>query len=73
MSVFAPTTSVRLRPPAKLEYCLAKMSISPKLREAVARIKEAYEQDVSPWIIGYSGIWALGSGFSEGIFRGEAK
>lgn len=39
----------------KLEYCLAKLPTSPRIRQAVSRIKAAYEEDADPWVIGYSG------------------
>lgn len=39
----------------KLEYCLSRLPISPLIRQAVARIKAAYERDLFPWVIGYSG------------------
>jgi DNA sulfur modification protein DndC len=40
---------------AKLEYCLSKNLAAPRVRQAVSRIKEAYERDYIPWVIGYSG------------------
>ena len=40
---------------AKLEYCLAKLPTSARMRQAVIRIKKAYEEDTRPWVVGYSG------------------
>lgn len=39
----------------KLAYCLSKEPLSPKIRNAISRIKEAYEADDRIWIVGYSG------------------
>ena len=51
---FSPSTRPS-RASAKLEYCLAKLPTSPRIRDAIARIKIAYERDLFPWVIGYSG------------------
>lgn len=50
VTAFSNTAAVR-----KLEYCLSKILVSPRIRDSVARIKEAYERDTAPWVIGYSG------------------
>src|SRR3981081_4198248 len=38
-----------------LRYCLSRIPLSGKIREAIEIIRDAYESDHEPWVIGYSG------------------
>jgi DNA sulfur modification protein DndC len=38
-----------------LRYCLSHLPLSSKIRQALEVIRDAYESDHEPWVVGYSG------------------
>jgi DNA sulfur modification protein DndC len=48
----ATENEIRRKYPA---YCLRKLPLSPRIKSAIELIKNAYESDSEPWIVGFSG------------------